>query len=195
MQSSPSYSPVYSAQLLPRKEVGGGKKGEMGSVGPLLGFLLSDTWYVHMTCACLCGQQLCCLNSCQWISLQNSLFGEIEVILTAPRVTVDVEGMKDWAVSQAYQRKAPPLITFHYSQRARNAESSCMVWELKGQAEVYILLCRAIARQTSEKWTVCWRLWALNNMQLKWCYSESGIFDSALTRGPAKPISSFRSMW
>lgn len=61
-------------------------------------------------------------------------------------------GVKDWAVSQAYQRKAPPLITFHYSQRARNAESSCMMWELKGQAGVYVLLCADIARQTSEKW-------------------------------------------
>lgn len=66
--------------------------------------------------------------------MQNSLFRETEVILTASRAAVDVEGMKDRAVSQAYSGKAPPLITFHYNWRARDAESSSVMWELKGQA-------------------------------------------------------------
>lgn len=137
---------LLCSALLLYKEVEAGKKGETGCVhqrpSKVFSSLTPDTHTSH-GCACSCGQQFCCLSSCHWISLQNSLFRETEVILTASRAAVDVEGMKDRAVSQAYSGKAPPLITFHYNWRARAAESSGVMWELKGQAgTLYTALVR-----------------------------------------------------
>lgn len=154
----PTYSPVYSAQLsASTKRLKLERRGNWPCSPEACWVSSSLTPDKHPPhgWARPHAQQFCCLSSCHWISLYNTLFREREVILSAPRAAVDVQGMKDRAVSQAYPGKAPPLITLHYNWRAGDAESSHLMWELKGQAGT---LCTAVVwytQQTSEQGAVC----------------------------------------